>query len=402
MHDEIDQRVKAALRAEADSAPMTLTEAMVTERLSSSSTPWAGVLAAMVVALVVVVGLAVLGPSMVGTLDVPATSQAPPLGCPVSLRAAMMPRFLATLEDDEIVAAGLVARFVDSPNAQARGYDLTIQTRVRGDVPQVAFMTIDAPIEGVGPGDRVLVIGRQLTPRERLVPSDCAPLRRIGDVELPAGTFVADGPIGRTCVSITVAHLGDTDLAARWWDVGASGDCTTTTSSLVDTTARLVDAQTIELRIPLMGGGERRISFDVIDQMAQEITALADDGTNTREIVFSAGATTDPPPSESLVGTITFGSAENPETSFRLDEEVAWSALLLTPVDGTKVNLVITERGGSSELFGYEQFITDPERKTLVNRMPLGRFLAEPGAYVMRYVSTSGQLLAEGEFQLTR
>ncbi len=289
MHDEIDQRVKAALRAEADSAPMTLTEAMVTERLSSSSTPWAGVLAAMVVALVVVV-LAVLGPSMVGTVDVPASSPAAPFGCPVSLRAAMVPRFLAALEDDEIVAAGVVSRFVDSRNVQARGYDLDIQTRVRGDLPQTAFMTVHAPIEGIRPGDRVLVIGRQLTPRERLVPSDCAPLHRIGDVELPAGTFVADRPIGRICVAITVAHLGDTDLAARWWDVGASGDCTTTTSSLVNTTARLVDEQTIEIRIPLMDGGERPINFDVVAHMAQEITAVADDGTNTREIVFSAGA----------------------------------------------------------------------------------------------------------------
>lgn len=119
-------------------------------------------------------------------------------------------------------------------------------------------------------------------------------------------------------------------------------------------------------------------------------------------VALTGGCSTiDPPPNEPLVGTITFGSAANPETSFRLNEEVAWSAALLAPVIGTKVNLVISESGGSSELFGYEQFITDLDATTLVNRMQLGRFL-EPGAYVMRYFSTAGELLAEGEFELSR
>lgn len=115
-------------------------------------------------------------------------------------------------------------------------------------------------------------------------------------------------------------------------------------------------------------------------------------------LAIALGAcSTEPPP-----GTITFGSVENPETSFGLHEEVAWIASLPTPIEGTKVNIVITQRGGATELFGYEQFITDPDATTLVNRMPLGRFLPDPGVYVMRYVTSDGRVVAEGEFELVR
>ncbi|MEO6579004.1 MAG: hypothetical protein ABIO99_08930 [Candidatus Limnocylindria bacterium] len=92
---------------------------------------------------------------------------------------------------------------------------------------------------------------------------------------------------------------------------------------------------------------------------------------------------------------------ENPDTRFFMGKEVAWSASLRAPIEGTKINLVITDDGGG-ELFGYEQFITEPGGTTLVNRMQLGRFLPEPGTYVMRYVTLAGEVVAEGEFELTR
>jgi hypothetical protein len=133
-------------------------------------------------------------------------------------------------------------------------------------------------------------------------------------------------------------------------------------------------------------------------------------------LVLGACTTIEPSPSESsrsargdsLSGTITFGSAvnqrtlevNNPKASFRLNQQVAWSASLVRPLDDTKVNIVITRSGDDTELFGYEQFITDPEATTLVNRMPLGRFLPEPGSYTMRYVTIDGEVVAEGEFEL--
>ena len=134
-------------------------------------------------------------------------------------------------------------------------------------------------------------------------------------------------------------------------------------------------------------------------------------------LVLGACATIDPSPSvstrpargDSVPGTITFGSAvnqrtlevNNPKESFRLNQQVAWSAALTGRPDDTKIHIGITRSGDDTELFGYEQFITDPEATTLVNRMPLGRFLAQPGSYTMRYITTDGDVVAEGEFELT-
>ena len=103
---------------------------------------------------------------------------------------------------------------------------------------------------------------------------------------------------------------------------------------------------------------------------------------------------------------IVFGSRENPQSTFPLDEgkEIAWTVFLPEPVGGateaTSVNLVISPSGTDTELFGYRQFITDPDMTTLTNEMPIGRFIQEPGVYVMRYVTVEGEVLAAGEFEL--
>ena len=101
-------------------------------------------------------------------------------------------------------------------------------------------------------------------------------------------------------------------------------------------------------------------------------------------------------------GPIVFGSPEDPETTFPLDErlEISWTASLSRQVEETSVNLVISPSGSTSEIFGYRQFITDPDGTTVTNEMPLGRFIRDPGVYVMRYISASGEVLAEGQFEL--
>lgn len=113
-------------------------------------------------------------------------------------------------------------------------------------------------------------------------------------------------------------------------------------------------------------------------------------------IGLSTACATAPP------GPITFGSPESPETRFPLDEDtgIPWIAVLSEPVEDASVNLVISPQGGDRELFGYRQFITDPGAITLVNEMPIGRFIRQPGVYVMRYLSVEGDVLAEGEFEL--
>lgn len=115
--------------------------------------------------------------------------------------------------------------------------------------------------------------------------------------------------------------------------------------------------------------------------------------------LVTACVTTPPSP-------IVFGSQQNPQTTFPLDEgkEIAWAARLPAPIgdatEATSVNLVISPNGTDTELFGYRQFITDPEATSLTNEMPLGRFIWEPGVYVMRYVTVEGEVLAVGEFEL--
>lgn len=116
-------------------------------------------------------------------------------------------------------------------------------------------------------------------------------------------------------------------------------------------------------------------------------------------VVGLAGCATPP-------GQIVFGSRDDPRTAFQLDErqEIEWTALLPAPVgvatEAISVNLVISPSGSETELFGFRQFITDPNATTLTNEMPIGRFITEPGAYVMRYVTVDGEVLAVGEFEL--
>lgn len=117
-------------------------------------------------------------------------------------------------------------------------------------------------------------------------------------------------------------------------------------------------------------------------------------------VLVAIGTLTACAPTTAPPAPIIFGSEDSPESTFRLDEEVAWTTRLPKRVDETSINLVISPRGSDTELFGYRQFITDPEGTRVDNQMPLGRFLPDPGIYVMRYISNDGDLLAEGEFEL--
>lgn len=101
-------------------------------------------------------------------------------------------------------------------------------------------------------------------------------------------------------------------------------------------------------------------------------------------------------------GPITFGPVDDPATTFPLDaeKEIAWTAFLPKPVEETSVQLVISPEGSRAELFGHRQFVTDPDATTLTSEMPIGRFIPNPGRYVMRYIGVDGEVLAEGEFEL--
>lgn len=103
-----------------------------------------------------------------------------------------------------------------------------------------------------------------------------------------------------------------------------------------------------------------------------------------------------------LAGTIVFGPLASPESTVRFDQDLAWSAILSEPVDSNRVDVVISPVGTDTELFGYTQIVS-PGTLVTGQEMPVGRFIREPGTYVMRYLSTrNGDVLAEGEFELVQ
>jgi hypothetical protein len=63
---------------------------------------------------------------------------------------------------DFVAGTGIVQRYVDSPDAQYRGYDLEITSRVArlAQADQIMFAVAQTPIPGVEPGDEVLVVDR--------------------------------------------------------------------------------------------------------------------------------------------------------------------------------------------------------------------------------------------------
>lgn len=90
------------------------------------------------------------------------------------------------IPDGAMLAVGVVNRFVASPEAAFRGWDVTIEERVRGLGSDSAYGTLfvreSSVDELMAPedGDRVLMIG-QIEPPALLVPDGpCAVLRTTG------------------------------------------------------------------------------------------------------------------------------------------------------------------------------------------------------------------------------
>lgn len=89
--------------------------------------------------------------------------------------------------------------------------------------------------------------------------------------DLPVGIFQATQPFGATCLAITVADPQDRNLPARWWNPGASGDCSTRTSDIVSSAADFIGFPVLRIEIPLMNGGTHEISLRLSGVGADEI-----------------------------------------------------------------------------------------------------------------------------------
>jgi hypothetical protein len=112
-------------------------------------------------------------------------------------------------------------------------------------------------------------------------------------------------------------------------------------------------------------------------------------------------------------GVISFGTGYDPETlqirgektRFRVNEKIAWSASLSEAIGATTIELAISKRsaGGSERsLYNVDVDVSNPDFDVVANKLALGTILEGPGTYVMRYINTDGEVLAEGTFRLVR
>jgi hypothetical protein len=86
------------------------------------------------------------------------------------------------------VATGIVARYVNSPELEFRGYDVNVVRHHGGPFhPGTAFVRLPAPLAGISPGDAVLVLGERVGDGALILARDCPVLQRIEDAGRPGG-----------------------------------------------------------------------------------------------------------------------------------------------------------------------------------------------------------------------
>lgn len=79
---------------------------------------------------------------------------------------------------DLVAGTGIVQRFVDSPDPQYRGYDLSVTSRVAGlaEADQIVFLALQSPMANVELGADVLIVGTRGPRGAEIRTADCPPL----------------------------------------------------------------------------------------------------------------------------------------------------------------------------------------------------------------------------------
>ena len=319
MRDALDDRIIAALRAEAESGPTTLTEAAIHERMTTRPmrSGWAGaVLPVLGVLVLVAVALAIAAPrTETGTADrLPthlrlgdprpvADATFPPLlieeaeDCPVTQPTTAPPEigdrlfgsgsahgnadlWVGGLWPHGITAVG--ESYVASDGSigmkfgwwrNLRGQLEITGRRLDGDAPALeadvpdgygdtGFQASGVSFPTEGCWEVTGTVGGSSLTFVTFV-SRSAP-------DLPVGTFQAAQPFDATCLAITVSDPRDRRLAARWWNPGASGNCSTRTSDIVDSTAEYI-GPVLLVEMELMDGDTRVLSLRLTGVGSEEI-----------------------------------------------------------------------------------------------------------------------------------
>ncbi len=78
-----------------------------------------------------------------------------------------------------VAAVAMVHRFVDSPDPQYRGYDISITTRIAGlaAADQVMFVSVDEPLPAITLGKDAIVVGVRGPRPLEISPYDLCPPR---------------------------------------------------------------------------------------------------------------------------------------------------------------------------------------------------------------------------------
>ncbi|MDP9225031.1 MAG: hypothetical protein M3P18_14525, partial [Actinomycetota bacterium] len=87
-----------------------------------------------------------------------------------------------------------------------------------------------------------------------------------------------------TCIALDLGAISDRpeQVPASWWDAGAAGDCSTRTSDIITTTARLIpgaEGYQIELERALLRGEADVVRMQVVpvgDDLQGSVTSARD------------------------------------------------------------------------------------------------------------------------------
>lgn len=307
-----DDRVVAALRAEAESVPPTLTEAAVHERLARPpATPWARLLGLAVAGAAATVVLAiVMAPQPRSGADQAEPIQLEPgvaLPTPYDwdgVRDALAPRGLQLeipspeARAEERLTARQALEIVREEYAAEVGVTivslhLATVTSANERLPLSGELMYVAESTGHATGNCFTLVGA--ADGEPVIGACFYPERTLPYAGLPSGgIYQANRPIGTTCLRLTLPRDEDglllpraADLRAEWWDVGGGSDCATTSSSVVSTSVELVAATTLAVALPLMDGGERRIVVEIVQPYDGGFGAVVTSGDERAELAFS-------------------------------------------------------------------------------------------------------------------
>jgi hypothetical protein len=98
--------------------------------------------------------------------------------CPNTIEGLRSEAFVDRLPTDTLVGIGRIVRFVDSPDAEFRGYDVAVETRIAGLEPGDVTVFVRAlnRLPNIQDGDRVALVGKRGHPRALVEPAGCPAL----------------------------------------------------------------------------------------------------------------------------------------------------------------------------------------------------------------------------------